>query len=313
MGTAEERTEQRARADREELVERLLVALPSDGRIEPLEGLHLQRGSSCTELVYGETELSFCVIAQGSKEIHIGNECFRYDPAHYLLTTVDLPAVGRLVAVSPERPYLSVRVVLDPALVSSVMMEAGGAFHQGSSNTRAINVSPIDGGLLDATVRLVRLLDSPAETHMIAPLVMREIVCRLLMGEQGGRLRHMAVLGGYTNHIALAVVRIRNSFDKPLRIERLAKEMGMSNSCFHQRFKAVTALTPLQFQKQLRLQEARRLMLSEDMDAASAGYRVGYGDAAHFSREYKQFFGLPPMRDKGRIKGPAQSLVNNAG
>ena len=155
-------------------------------------------------------------------------------------------------------------------------------------------------------VRLVRLLDSPAdEARFLAPLVTREIVYRLLMGAQGDRLRQIAVLGGHSHRIAEAIERLRKDFDQPLRIEDIARELGMSVSGFHHHFRAVTAMSPLQFQKQLRLQEARRLMLGEDLDAASAGYRVGYGDASHFTREYKRLFGAPPMRDVERLREAA--------
>jgi AraC-like DNA-binding protein len=171
---------------------------------------------------------------------------------------------------------------------------------------RAINVSSLDAGLLDAVVRLVRLLDTPTEAPFLAPLITREIVYRLLMGEQGDRLRHIAVLGGYTPPIARAIERLRKDFDQPFRIEDIARELGMSVSGFHHHFKAVTAMSPLQFQKQMRLQEARRLMLGEHLDAASAGYRVGYDDASHFNREYKSLFGLPPMRDVERLREVAR-------
>ncbi len=174
---------------------------------------------------------------------------------------------------------------------------------------RAIDVSPLDVNLQDAVVRLVRLLDSPAEAPVLMPLITREIVYRLLMGEQGARLRHLAILGGYTPLIARAVERLRQDFDQPLRIEDLARELGMSVSGLHHHFKAVTAMSPLQFQKQLRLQEARRLMLSEDLDAASAAYRVGYHDASHFNREYKSLFGVPPMRDVQRLREEVQESI----
>lgn len=304
-----ERLEQRVLSDREEMVERLSRAIREDGRIEPLKGLYLNRASALTEMAYGVTQLSFCVIAQGSKEIYLAEECYRYDPAHYLLATVELPVTSRLVEASAEQPYLSVRLTLDPALVGSVIVEAGHAPQGGSADKRALNVSALDAGLLDATLRLIRLLDTPEEARVLVPLITREIVFRLLMGEQGPRLRHMAVLGGYTNRIARAVERIRNHFDKPLRIDGLARELGMSTSGFHHQFKTVTAMTPLQFQKQLRLQEARRLMIGEDLDAASAGYRVGYEDAAHFNREYKRLFGMPPMRDAERLREVAASLA----
>ena len=178
---------------------------------------------------------------------------------------------------------------------------------------RAFDVSPLDAGLLDAVVRLVRLLDSPAEeARFLRPLVTREIVFRLLKGEQSGRLRQIAVLGGHAHRIAGALERLREDFDRPLRIEDVARESGMSVSGFHHHFKAVTAMSPLQFQKRVRLQEARRLMLGENLDAASAGHRVGYGDASHFTREYKRLFGAPPVRDVERLREAATESASLA-
>jgi AraC-like DNA-binding protein len=194
------------------------------------------------------------------------------------------------------------RLQLDPGLVGSVLIESG-LSAAAPSNERAFNVSPLSFDLLDASVRLLRLLDSPREARVLAPLVTREIVFRLLMGEQGGRLRHIAALGSNTNRITIALERLRKDFDRPLRIESLARELGMSSSAFHHHFKSVTAMSPIQFQKQLRLQEARRLLLAEELDAASAGYRVGYADSSHFSREYKRHFGVTPMRDAVRLRG----------
>jgi AraC-like DNA-binding protein len=165
-----------------------------------------------------------------------------------------------------------------------------------------MNISPLDAGLLDAVVRLVRLIDTPTEAGFLSPLIKREIIYRLLLGEQGDRLRHIALMGGYTSPIARAIERLRENFDQQLRIEDVAQEVGLSVSSFHQQFKAVTAQTPLQYQKQIRLQEARRLMLGEDLDATSTAYRVGYNDASHFNREYKRLFGLPPMRDVERLR-----------
>jgi AraC-like DNA-binding protein len=172
-----------------------------------------------------------------------------------------------------------------------------------------MDVSPLDEKLLDAVVRLVRLLDSPEEAPMLMPLITREIVYRLLVGEQGARLRHLAITGGYTSDIAKAVERLRQNFDQPLRIEEMAREMGMSVSGFHHHFKAVTAMSPLQYQKQLRLQEARRLMLGEDLEAASAASRVGYYNASQFNREYKSVFGVPPMRDIKHLRAEALQTV----
>jgi len=172
----------------------------------------------------------------------------------------------------------------------------------GDSVVSAIDVSPLDIDLQDAVIRLVRLVDAPAEAPVLLPLITREIVYRLLKGNQSARLRHVAILRGYTPPIAKAVERLRQDLDQPLRIEDLARELGMSVSSLQHHFKAVTKLSPLQFQKQLRLQEARRLMLSEAYDAARAAYRVGYNDASHFNREYKSLFGILPMRDVQRLR-----------
>lgn len=300
----EKREAQLAQANRDELVERIGQAIREDGRVEPLRGLRLNRSSS-SESIHIVSDPAFCVIAQGSKEIFLGNERYQYDPHHYLLITAELPLVGHVLDASKERPYLGLRLKLDPALVGSVMIDANYLPPQNHAEVRAINVCSLDAGLLDAVLRLVRLLDTPAEAPFLAPLITREIVYRLLMGEQGDWLRHIAVLGGFAPPIARAIERLRKDFDQAFRIEDIARELGMSVSGFHHHFKAVTAMSPLQFQKQIRLQEARRLMLGEGLDAASVAYRVGYDDASHFNREYKRLFGLPPMRDVERLREAA--------
>lgn len=287
---------------REELVERIACAVRDREVIEPIPGVVVRRSSAPTEPVHGVVGPSFCVIAQGSKEVVVGEERYRYDPYHYLLATVKLPVIGQVMEGSREKPYLAVRLDLDPVLVGSVMVEAGLNGPRGNPDVRAITVSALDAELLDATARLVRLLDAPREARVLAPLITREIVFRLLMGEQGERLRHLVALGGYASRIAKAMDRIRSNFDRPLRIDDLAREVGISASGLHHQFKSVTAMTPLQFQKQLRLQEARRLMMGEDMDAATACYHVGYEDTSQFSREYKRLFGQPPMRDVERLR-----------
>jgi AraC-like DNA-binding protein len=304
-----EREALRAQADRDELVERIARAIDQDGRVEPLKGLRFFRVSSPTQSVHGKTDTAFCVIAQGSKDIFLGGHRYRYDPYNYLLTTIELPVVSQISEASPERPYLSLRLDLDPALVGSVMVEAGHYLPRNQTAVSAVDVSPLDGNLLDAVVRLVRLVDSPAEARFLASVITREIVYRLLMGEQGDRLRHVAILGGQSHVIARAIDQLRSEFNRPLRIENIARELGMSVSGFHHHFKAVTAMSPLQYQKQLRLQEARRLIFVEGFDAASAGYRVGYDDASHFNREYKRLFGLPPMRDAERLRGVAGATL----
>lgn len=292
---------------RQELAQRIARAVPSDGTADPLKGLRLARTSAMTGPIHGVAHPSFCVIAQGSKEVYLGAECYRYDPHHYLLATVELPVVGRVLEASKERPYLSLRLELDAALVASVMLEAGlPSPRRDAGSVRAVDVSPLEASLLDAAVRLVRLVESPpAAARVLLPLITREIVFHLLAGDQNARLRQIAVLGGQTERVARAIERLRHDFDKPLRIENLAREIGMSPSGFHEHFKAVTAMSPLQFQKQIRLQAARRLLLGEDLDAATAGYRVGYEDASQFSKEYKRLFGEPPLRDVERLRAAA--------
>jgi AraC-like DNA-binding protein len=299
-------------ASRNELVELIGRAIHEDGVIKPLEGLYLNRASSPKEPIHSVYDPALCMVAQGSKEFFLSHERYVYDPSHYLVITAELPLVGHVLEASKEHPYLSLRLDLDPTLVGLVMVEAGDDEPQNHSDVRAINVSSLDAGLLDAAVRLVRLVDTPAEVPFLAPLITREIIYRLWMGEQRDRLRHIAAQGGYTPPIAKAIERLQKDFDQPLRIDSIASELGMSVSGFHHHFKAVTAMSPLQFQKRLRLQEARRLMLGEGLDATSTAFRVGYHDASHFNREYKSLFGLPPMRDMERLREPARESISLA-
>jgi AraC-like DNA-binding protein len=302
-----EREARKAQADREELAELVARAVREDGAVEAPGGLWLLRQSLPTPKDHGVSSPAFCVIAQGSKEVLLGGDCYRYDANRYLITAAALPTATRVTEASEERPYLGVVLGLDPALVGSVMVEAGHPAPGEQAAVRAFEVSPLDEGLLDAVVRLVGLLDSPAdEARFLRPLISREIVFRLLNGEQADRLRQIAFLGGHSHRIARALERLRKDFDRPLRIEDIARELGMSVSGFHHHFRVVTAMSPLQFQKRMRLQEARHLMLGEDLDAASAGYRVGYSDASHFNREYKRLFGAPPMRDVERLREGAR-------
>jgi AraC-like DNA-binding protein len=291
---------------RDELIDRMGRAVSGDGVREVMPGIVLARSSKLTEHVHSVFTPAFCVIAQGSKEVLLGDEVFRYDSGHYLISTVDLPIVSHVVEASPERPYFSFRLNLEPTVVASVMMEAEIKIRKGDASVKAMDVSPVDTTMLDAVVRLVRLIDTPEEIQVLAPLIIREIVYRLLRGEQGARLGHL-MTSGDTRRISKAVGHLREHFYEPLRIENIARELGMSVSGFHHHFKSVTAMSPLQFQKQIRLQEARRLMLGEDLDAASAGFRVGYEDPSYFSRDYKKQFGAPPQRDIARLRGSVEA------
>jgi AraC-like DNA-binding protein len=296
------REAQRTQSNREELAERIAQALPEDGTLDVSPSFRLARSSRPTEPIHSMYQPAFCVVAQGRKHALLGEEVFRYDPGHYLIYTVDLPLTFQVEEASKERPYLGFRLNLDSSLVASVMMESGFEPKKGHMSMKAMDVSPMDANLLDAVVRLVRLLDTPVEGKVLAPLIIREIVFRLLMGGQGARLSHLLALGADTHRISKAIGFLRENFDQPVRMDDIAYELGMSVSGFHHHFKSVTAMSPLQFQKQVRLQEARRLMLSEDLDAASAGFRVGYEDPAYFSREYKKLFGAPPQRDITKLR-----------
>jgi AraC-like DNA-binding protein len=308
---ARQREELRAKLNREELVERIGRALPEDGTVEPVKGLHFARVSRHQAPIHGVSFPSFCGIAQGSKEMYLGEDRYRYDPYHYLLSTIELPIVIHHIEASPERPCLNFQLELDPALVASVMLDAQiPSPRKDGGSSRALDVSPIDDALLEAVVRLVRLAEAPAsDAQVLLPLLQREIVFLLLRGEQSARLRQFAALGGHTDRIARAIERLRTDYDKPLRIDTLARELGMSQSSLFEHFKEVTAMTPLQFQKQIRLQEARRLLLGEDVDATTAGYRVGYEDTSQFNKEYKRLFGEPPLRDVERLRAAAQAGV----
>lgn len=299
---ATKRDAQRAQSNREELVERIAHALPEDGTLDPFSGFRLARSSKPTEPIRSLYQPAFCFVAQGRKQALLGEEVFRYDPGHYLLYTVELPLTVQVKEASKERPYLGFRLHLDSSLVASVMMESGVEPKKGDATIKAMAVGPMDAELLDASVRLVRLLDAPDASKVLAPLIIREIVFRLLAGGQGTRFSHLLAAGAATRRISQAIGYLREHFDQPLKMDDIAHELGISVSGFHHHFKCVTAMSPLQFQKQLRLQEARRLMLDEDLDAASAGYRVGYEDPAYFSRDYKKLFGSPPQRDIAKLR-----------
>jgi AraC-like DNA-binding protein len=270
-----------------------------------VSALKLSRFSSPSELVALVYEPSLCVVAQGAKEVVLADEAYRLDPAQSLLVSVDLPVAARVVEASPERPYLAVRIALDPAVVGELLADGVTAPPLGPP-ARGLGATPVEPPLLDAVTRLVALLDSPQDVGPLAPLVLREITYRLLTGPQGTRLRQIASAGAPAHRIARAIRLLKDHFADPLQIESLARQVGMSPSAFHLHFKGVTAMSPLQYQKRLRLQEARRLMLGEGLDAAEAAFRVGYESPSQFSREYRRTFGAPPRRDVTTVRVAAQ-------
>ena len=263
------------------------------------------RASRPTELAHAMYTPMLCVIAQGAKQLVVGGESHLYDAGRFMLNSVALPAAGQVLVASREEPCLWIMVELDAALVASVIVEAGFSGKGTVAPQPSATASSIDRPLLDAVVRLARLFESPGDMRFLAPLALREIIYRLLQGGQAARLHQIASHGARAHRVVRAIEWLLNNFDKPLILEALARDSGMSLSSLHHHFKDVTAMSPLQFQKQMRLQEARRLMVSQGLDAASAGLRVGYQDSSYFSRDYRRFFGDPPRRHAARARGEA--------
>jgi AraC-like DNA-binding protein len=281
------------------------------GRITGSDGVHatviprlmFARASHSQHPVHTIYEPAFCVLAQGSKRVLLGQEVYVYDSSHYLVVAQNLPVSGQVIDASPEAPYLGLRLDFDVKDIAALALDLklGGA-RAGRASRRGLFTGAMTTRLLDPLLRLVRLLAAPEDVPALAPLIMREILYRVLTMPDGWRLAQMAMVDSHSQRIAQAIGVLTQRFQQPLRVEDLADEVHMSVSSLHQHFKAVTAMSPLQFQKQLRLQEARRIMISENADAASVGHRVGYESQSQFSREYSRFFGLPPVRDAKRLR-----------
>lgn len=270
-----------------------------------IPGLSLYRREAPTEPTSGMYEPSVCLVAQGAKRVVLGDDAYVYDARHYLITSVHLPTVVQVTSASPEEPYLGLRLTLDRRQVSQLMADSHLPSPRTQQSTRGMATAKVTPALLAAFQRLVDLLAEPEAIPMLAPTVQREIIYRLLVGDLGARLRQVALAGSQSHQIARAIDWLKVNFAKPLRIEDLATEARMSRSTFHHRFRAMTALSPLQFQKRLRLNEARRLMLAERLDASTAAFQVGYESPSQFSREYNRLFGAPPLRDITKLRREA--------
>ncbi|VVD77972.1 HTH-type transcriptional activator RhaS [Pandoraea iniqua] len=243
---------------------------------------------------------AFAVIAQGAKRVQIGEESYAYDPMHYMVSSVHLPVVAQVSGASEHAPYLGLRLDLAVEDVTAMIGDENLPPPAPAESGRGMYVNRLDALLLDAVLRLLRLLETPRDIPILAPMIKREIVYRLLMNGQGVLLRQMALQDSQMNRIAHAVRWLREHYTQPLRVETLAQEVHMSVSSLHHHFKLVTAMSPLQYQKQLRLQEARRLIFAADIAVAAAAQAVGYESASQFSREYARVFGEAPLRDKRR-------------
>lgn len=264
--------------------------------------LFLSRHSQSHDFAPVLAQPALCIMAQGRKEVRLADEVFNYDPLNYLVVSVSMPLSGRVVDVSPEEPILALRLDIDPAEITALIADAGPIGVPTRPAGRGLYVEQLDQPMLDAVLRLARLLDTPKDIAMLAPLIRREILYRLLRSQQGHRLYEIAVANSQSHRIGQAIKWLNGNYEQPLRIDELAREVNLSVSTLHHRFKAMTAMSPLQYQKQLRLQEARRLMLAEGIDASAAGYRVGYESPSQFSREYSRLFGAPPLRDLARLR-----------
>lgn len=283
---------------------------PEDGMQDmPVPGLAVIRYAAPTDRVPVLHQPAVCIIAQGAKVVMLGEETYRYDSASHLVVSVDLPLTGQVVEASPARPYLCVRIDLEPALLNELMLQQPP--EPGGESSRGIHLSRTTPELADAATRLLGLLERPQDAAVLAPLIRREIHYRLLTGDQAGIVRQIGTPDSRLSQVNRAIAWIRANFARPFSIEAVARAAGMSASALHQHFKAVTAMSPLQYQKQIRLQEARRLMLGEGRDAQAAGFQVGYESPSQFSREYARLFGAPPARDAARLRasGPLPVAV----
>jgi AraC-like DNA-binding protein len=281
--------------------------VPRTGMVATLiDRLSLFRADQPTVPLPAVYSASLCLIAQGTKRVSLGGQSLVYDAAHYLLVSVDLPLVGHVTEASPDAPYLCCKIDIDQAALADLILAEGSRAPK--ADLPALAVYRSDDDLVDAACRLMRLLDRPESIAALAPLVEREILYRLLTGPHGPALRHMAVADSHLNQVGRAIATIRTRFDRPLRIDDIAAA-GMSPSSLHEHFKSVTRMTPLEYQKQLRLQEARRLMLAEGSSAGSAGFSVGYESPSQFSREYARLFGAPPRRDIERLQASGNLLT----
>jgi AraC-like DNA-binding protein len=273
-----------------------------------IPGLSLYKRDAPTPPASFMFEPRICVIAQGAKRVLLGDEPYVYDPQHFLITSVDLPTVVQIIKASREKPYLGLIMELDQRVMSQLMVDSNLPPPRPQQSSRGIATGEITLPLLSTFQRLIDLLDEPKDIPIVAPIIQREIFYRLLVGDQGARLRQMASTGSQSNQIARAIDWLKGNFTKPLRIDDLAAQVNMSTSTFHHHFREVTAMSPLQYQKWLRLNEARRLMLAENKDATTTAFQVGYESPSQFSREYGRMFGAPPLRDITSLRQTATTV-----
>jgi AraC-like DNA-binding protein len=296
-------------ADLVRLADLLKAHAPYDGSFDlRLPGVHITRTSRVhKELVHGVLRSSLCLVAQGAKRVLLGQEVYEYDTSRMLVYSVDVPVAAQVTQASLDQPFLGFRLDLDPARIAELTTKVYPHGLPGGEEGRAICVDQADAHVLNAVARLMGLASRPDDAELLAPLVIDEILIRLLRSPLGPRVALIGQEASRIHQVSRAVSWVRVHFDQPLDVERLAAMVHMSPSSFHQHFKAVTALSPLQYQKALRLQEARRLMLLTRLDAGSAGRKVGYQSPSQFAREYGRYFGDAPTRDISRLREQADA------
>lgn len=280
------------------LAERIRKIMGSSAeQVTAVPGLSLYRSIAPTAPNPCTYEPSLLIIPQGRKQVNLGKQSYSFGQATFLLTSIELPIVSQVSTASAGKPYLAFFLKLDMAMVREVLHSEEVHVPAPVSGAGGMALGETTEELLAPCIRMVELLATPQDIPFFGRLLQREIIYRILQGDQGGRLRSVATLGDQSHKTAKAVTWLRENFEKPLNVDQLATIAGMSRSTLHHRFRALTAMSPLQFQKQLRLQSARRKMLTDKLDAASAAFQVGYESPSQFNREYKRFFGKPPLRD----------------
>jgi AraC-like DNA-binding protein len=287
----------------QELAARVARLTPFDGsHPSAFPSLAFSRGSVPTVCMPTVYQPCLAIVVQGRKRTVLNDEVFHYDALNYLVVSVTLPGMGQVLEATPEHPYLSLRLNLDLEEIARLVLDLGNRRPAPIGTDRGLFVARLDEPLLDAVLRMVKLLDTPEDIDVLAPVVRREIYYRVLRGELGYRLVDLAQIEGGNHRVVRAIDWLKQHYAAPLRIEDLADAVHMSASALHHRFKAVTAMSPLQYQKHLRLHEARRLMFADGIESATAGHRVGYESASQFSREYRRLFGAPPRSEIARLR-----------
>ncbi|KIL38026.1 AraC family transcriptional regulator [Gordoniibacillus kamchatkensis] len=267
-----------------------------------IPSLFFMRDSNATVPRHGVYKPSLCIVVQGAKEVWLAQEHFRYSPTDYLVASVHLPVITQVTEATPDVPYLGFKLEFTANQILEVLRDSEIRVRPRENAKRGMFVSRIELPLLDAVIRLARLLDNPKDIPILAPLFTKEILYRVLQDRQGVMLEQIAIEGSSAHQIKDVIEHITNNFDKSFRIEELAEKVNMSVSSLHRHFKEVTAMSPIQYQKQLRLREARRLLLTESADATDVAFRVGYESPSQFSREYSRMFGFPPREDIKRLR-----------